>query len=56
MQGKNMTETSETPHEKHRRNWLLLLGILLVLTGFLCGLFLFALEMILEAATYLGAL
>jgi hypothetical protein len=56
MQGKNMSEASETPHVKHRRNWLLLLGIALVLTGFLCGLFLFALELILEAASYLGAL
>ena len=51
-----MTETSETPHVTHRHNWLLWLGILLVLTGFLCGLFLFALELILEAASYLGAL
>jgi hypothetical protein len=34
----------------------LLLGLLLVVSGFLSGLFLFALEMILEAASYLGAL
>jgi hypothetical protein len=51
-----MTETSETPHVGHRRNWLLLLGIVLTLGGFFCGLFLFALELILEAASYLGAL
>ncbi len=51
-----MTETSETPREKHRRNWVLLLGIVLTLSGLLSGLFLFVLELIIEAASYLGAL
>ncbi|HEY5657433.1 MAG TPA: NapC/NirT family cytochrome c [Myxococcota bacterium] len=51
-----MTEANQTPHDEHRRNWLLLLGILLAVGGFLSGLFLFALELILEAASYLGAL
>jgi hypothetical protein len=56
MQGKSMTENSETPHVKHRRNWLLVLGIVLTLGGLFSGLFLFGLELMIEAASYLGAL
>jgi nitrate/TMAO reductase-like tetraheme cytochrome c subunit len=51
-----MSDANEQPEAADRRNWMLIFGTLLVAIGFSSGLLLLALEMVIEAAPYLGAL
>jgi nitrate/TMAO reductase-like tetraheme cytochrome c subunit len=51
-----MNEESEGAGTRQRRSWVLMLGAALVAIGFLSGLFLFVLEVLFEAAPYVGIL
>ena len=51
-----MSEASERPSTKGRRNWWILAGSILIAMGLFSGVFLVVLEAILDAAPYLGAL